>query len=61
MPIPLDLLGTTRLAMTLRPSGKKGGWPRADWQLKVADPDLADLFRALVPNKPPLVYTDKYT
>ena len=54
----LDLLATIRLAMTLRPSGKKGGRPRADWQLEVADPDLADLFRALVPNKPPFVYTD---
>ncbi len=57
----LDLLGTVRLAMTLRPSGKKGGRPRADWQLEVADPDLADLFRALVPDKPPFVYTDGST
>lgn len=54
----LDLLGGIRLAMMLHPSGKKGGRPRADWQLEVTDPELADLFRALVPNKPPFVYTD---
>lgn len=44
--------------MTLRPSGKKGGRPRADWQLEAADPELAEFFRALVPDKPPFVYTD---
>ncbi|MFV2007952.1 MAG: IS1634 family transposase [Longimicrobiales bacterium] len=57
----LELLGSIRLAMTLHPSGNKGGRPRADWQLEVADPELADLFRALVPNKPPFVYTDGST
>jgi len=57
----LDLLGRVRLAMVLRPSGKKGGRPRADWQLEVADDDAADLFRALVPNRPPFVYTDGST
>jgi transposase len=54
----LDLLGNIRLAMMLHPSGPKGGRPRADWQLEVADEDIAHLFRALVPDKPPFVYTD---
>jgi len=54
----LDRLASIRLALMLHPSGKKGGRPRADWQLEVADHDLSDLFRALVPNKPPFVYTD---
>lgn len=54
----LDLLGSIRLAMMLRPSGKRGGRPRAEWQLEVADDDLASLYRALVPEKPPFVYTD---
>jgi len=54
----LDLLGRVRLAMVLQPSGKKGGRPRAGWQLEVADDDVAKLFRALVPDSPPFVYTD---
>jgi len=54
----LDLLGRVRLAMVLHPSGKKGGRPRADWQLEAADDDAADLFRALVPDRAPFVYTD---
>ena len=54
----LELLGSIRLALMLHPSGKKGGRPRADWQLEVVDQDTADLFRALVPDKPPFVYTD---
>ena len=57
----LDRLATIRLAMTLRPAPKKGGRPRADWQLELADPQLAQLFRGLVPNKPPFVYTDGST
>jgi transposase len=55
----LERLGTIRLAMMLHPSGKKGGRPRADWQLEVADHDIANLFHALVPDKPPFVYTDR--
>ena len=54
----LDLLGRVRLAMVLQPSGKKGGRPRASWQLEVADDEIAKLFRALVPDTPPFVYTD---
>lgn len=54
----LDKLATVRLSMVLRPSGKKGGRPRAEWQLEETNPDIGQLFRALVPNKPPFVYTD---
>jgi len=55
----LDRLGEVRLAMVLRPAGKKGGRPRADWLLEEADDELAALFRSLVPDKPPFVYTDR--
>jgi transposase len=54
----LDHLGRVRLAMVLRPSGTKGGRPRADWQLEMADEETAHLFRSLVPDRPPFVYTD---
>ena len=53
----LDLLGSVRLAMILRPSGKKGGRPRCQWQLEEADPEILDYFLKLVPNQPPFVYT----
>ena len=53
----LDLLGSVRLAMVLRPSGKKGGRPRAEWQLEAADAEADELFRAIVPGKAPFVYT----
>lgn len=55
----LDLLATLRLAMVLRPSGKAGGRPRTEWQLEVADHAVVRLFRALVPNQRPFVYTDR--
>lgn len=54
----LDRLGEVRLAMVLRPAGKKGGRPRADWMLEEVDEEVAALFRALVPDKPPFVYTN---
>jgi transposase len=54
----LESLANVRLAMILRPSGKKGGRPRAEWQLEDADDESAQLFRAVVPNRPPFVYTD---
>jgi transposase len=54
----LETLARIRLTMVLQPSGKKGGRPRADWQLELADDDAARLFRAIVPNRPPFVYTD---
>jgi transposase len=53
----LDELATIRLAMVLHPSGKKGGRPRAQWQLEDADGRTLELFRATVPPKPPFVYT----
>jgi transposase len=53
----LDLLGTIRLAMVVRSPGKKGERPRAEWQLEEMDDELAELFRRLVPNVPPFVYT----
>jgi transposase len=53
----LDLLGSVRLAMILRPSGKKGGRPRCQWQLEEADPEILDYFLKLVPNHAPFVYT----
>jgi transposase len=54
----LDHLARIRLALVLRSSGKKGGRPRADWQLEIADEETAHLFRSLVPDRPPFVYTD---
>lgn len=54
----LDILAGIRLAMVLAPSGEKGGRPRANWQLEIADDETAKLFQALVPHKQPFVYTD---
>ena len=53
----LDLLGSVRLAMILRPSGKKGGRPRCQWQLEETEPEILDYFLKLVPNQAPFVYT----
>jgi transposase len=53
----LDLLGGVRLAMVLTRSAKKGGRPRASWQLEKTDRGTLSLFRRLVPAKPPFVYT----
>ena len=55
----LDSLADIRLApMVLEPSGEKGGRPRASWQLEITDQETAALFRALVPDEHPFVYTD---
>ena len=54
----LELLGRVRLAMVLRPSGKQGGRPRAEWQLEAGPADATDFFRQIVPDRPPFVYTD---
>jgi transposase len=54
----LETLANVRLAMVLRPSGAKGGRPRADWQLETADDETAGLFRAIVPDRQPFVYTN---
>jgi len=53
----LDLLGTVRLTLLLRPSGKKGGRPRCEYQLEDGDEQALRLFRRLVPQEKPLVYT----
>ncbi|MBN1611962.1 MAG: IS1634 family transposase [Polyangiaceae bacterium] len=53
----LDLLGTVRLAMVLRSSGKRGGRPRCEWKLEESTPEALQLFKHLVPNEPPFVYT----
>lgn len=53
----LELLGTVRLALVLRPSGK-GGRPRAQWQLEDGPNDATAFFRQIVPDSPPFVYTD---
>jgi transposase len=57
----IDQLSGVRLAMVLHPSGKKGGRPRAQWQLEAADDQVAELFRTVVPKEPPFVYTDGST
>lgn len=54
----LELLGTVRLAMVLRPSGETGGRPRTKWQLEAGDKEATDFFRRIVPDRPPFVYTD---
>jgi transposase len=53
----LELLGSVRLALVLRPSGK-GGRPRAQWQLEAGPEDATAFFRQIVPDRPPFVYTD---
>jgi transposase len=53
----LDLLGTIRLAMVLRPSGKKGGRPRCEWQVEKTGEAAWELFRRVVPDRAPFVYT----
>lgn len=53
----LDTLATIRLALVLRSPGQKGERPRAEWQLEEMDDDLARLYRHLVPDSPPFVYT----
>jgi len=53
----LDLLSQVRLAMVLTPSGKRGGRPRCRWQIEETDSEGLELFRRLVPHRPPFVYT----
>ena len=55
----LDLLGTVRLALLIRPSGKKGGRPRCEFQLEDVDGKALRLFRRLVPREKPFVYTHR--
>lgn len=53
----LAALEDVRLAMTLSSSGSRGGRPRCQWQLEETAPDSVRLFRRLVPNSAPFVYT----
>lgn len=53
----LDLLGGIRLALVLSSSGAKDARPQPEWQLEEMDDELAQLFRHLVPDEPPFVYT----
>ena len=57
----LDTLAKVRLAMVLHSAGPKGGRPRADWLPETGHEKSMALFRKLVPNRPPFVYTDKTT
>jgi transposase len=57
LPALLNTLADVRLAMVLRPSGPKGGRPRAEWLLETVDDETARLFRAVVPDRQPFVYT----
>ena len=52
----LDLLATVRLAIVLKPAGKRGGRPRCEWTLEQTEPETLRLFRHLVPAQPPFVY-----
>jgi transposase len=47
----LDLLGEVRLAMVLRPSGKRGGRPRCEWQLEDGRDEARSLYRELAPQE----------
>ena len=53
----LDLLGTVRVAMIVRPSGTRGGRLSCTWVMEESDPEAWRLFRHLVPDKTPFVYT----
>jgi len=54
----LELLGSVRLAMVIRPSGETGGRPRTEWQIETGNPDATDFYRRIVPDRQPFVYTD---
>lgn len=53
----IDLLGEIRLAMVLKPSGKKGGRPRCQWQLEETNPKALNLLNHIDPTGIPFVYT----
>ena len=52
----LDLLGSIRLAMVLRPPSTTEEPPPCHWQLEQSDSEAWRLFRHLVPAKVPFVY-----
>ena len=53
----LDVLGTIRLAMVLRPAGKKGGRPRCEWILEETESEARRVFEHLEPPQASFVYT----
>ena len=54
----LDDLGTVRLALLMRkPASRKGTRPHCTWTLEDRDDSTTELFKALVPNEEPFVYT----
>jgi transposase len=54
----LDDLGTVRLALLIRaPANRKGARPQYTWTLEKRDDSTTELFKALVPNEEPFVYT----
>jgi len=57
----MDELDTVRLAMVLTPSGKRAGRPRCQWMLEQTEPTTLALFKSLVPDSPPFVYTQALT
>ena len=57
----MDELDAIRLAMVLKTSGTRAGRPRCQWMLEQADADAMALFKTLVPDKAPFVYTQALT
>lgn len=54
----LDDLGTIRLALLMRTTGnRKGTRPHCTWMLEEREDSANKLFKALVPNEEPFVYT----
>lgn len=52
-----DDLGTVRLALLVQASIRKGGRPHCTWKLEHRDNSVVELFKTLVPNQEPFVYT----
>jgi transposase len=57
----LDDLGTVRLALLMQTPPGKGTRPRCTWMLEHRDNSVVDLFKQLVPNQEPFVYTTQIT
>ena len=55
----MDELDTIRLAMVLTQSGERAGRPRCQWMLEEAQPATLELFRSIVPDLPPFMYTQR--
>lgn len=54
----LDDLGSVRLALLMRaPANRKAGRPHCTWMLEDRNDSTTELFKTLVPNEEPFVYT----